>query len=278
MSADYRRVEKAIDYLDRHRRRQPELPEIASAVGLSPYHFQRLFRRWAGVSPKRFLQFLTAGHARALLLASVPVLEAAAETGLSGPGRLHDLMVSADGATPGEVGSRGEGLTIRYGTHETPFGACFIAITGRGICAMRFVNGPDQEGAHAADDLRRAWRSAVVGEDVEATGQMVQRVFGNARGGAPPPLDVRGTNFQLRVWEALLRIPEGSVTTYERIARAIGAPRAVRAVGSAIASNPVAYLIPCHRVVRKTGAFGEYRWGPTRKRAIIAWEGVRAGR
>jgi AraC family transcriptional regulator, regulatory protein of adaptative response / methylated-DNA-[protein]-cysteine methyltransferase len=269
-------VEKAIEYRDWNYRRQPELPEIAAAVGLSPYHFQRLFRRWAGVSPKRFLQFLTAGHARALLRDSFPVLRAAEEAGLSGPGRLHDLMISVDGVTPGEIGSRGEGVSIRYATHESPFGTCFVAVTQRGICAMRFIDEPDAEAADPIGDLRRVWTNAEMREDRDATGQVVERVFGAGEREPRTLLDVRGTNFQLKVWEALLRIPEGSVTTYEQIAHSIGSPRAVRAVGSAIASNPVAYLIPCHRVVRKSGAFGEYRWGPTRKRAIIAWEGVRA--
>lgn len=268
---DYVRVEKAIRYLEQHARRQPELAEVAAAVGLSEYHFQRLFRRWAGVSPKRFLQFLTAGHARALLRDSATVLEASYQAGLSGPGRLHDLLVSVDAATPGEVRRSGAGLEIRFGYHPTPFGECLLAATERGVCALSFVGHGGREGALA--EVAGHWSAAALREDPDATAPLAARAFD----GGATALHLGGTNFQLKVWEALLRIEPGTAATYQAVAAAVGSPGAVRAVGSATASNPVAYLIPCHRVIRKSGAFGEYRWGAERKRAMLGWEAARSG-
>lgn len=277
MLSDYTRIEAAILYLDAHRREQPSLGQVAAQVGLSESHLQRLFTRWAGVSPKRFLQFRTAADARALLRAGPSVLDVSYEVGLSGPGRLHDLLVAVDAVTPGEDRAQGAGLEIGYGVHETPFGPCFIAATARGVCSLAFLS--EERGADAAlAELAERWPRATVREDAGRTAALVQRIFDPAHAADPRPIGVllQGTNFQLKVWEALLRVPSGQLTTYESIAAAIGAPRAVRAVGSAVGSNPVAFLIPCHRVIRKTGAFGDYRWGATRKRVMLEWEAARA--
>jgi AraC family transcriptional regulator, regulatory protein of adaptative response / methylated-DNA-[protein]-cysteine methyltransferase len=272
--SDYERVERAIRFIDERYRDQPRLEEVAVHVGLSPFHFQRLFRRWAGVSPKRFLQLVTAGHARHLLRSAGSTLDTAWDVGLSSPSRLHDLMVSIDAVTPGEVGSRGEGLVIRYGGHQTPFGRCLIAVTDRGVCALHFLDG---DGSELLTALAADWPAATLQEDRNETGRIVERIFA-ARSEAskrPLPLLLKGTNFQVKVWEALLRIPPGAAATYGDVAEAIGAQRAVRAVGTAVGRNPVAYLIPCHRVLRSTGALGGYRWGTERKRAMLAWESAR---
>jgi len=274
---DYTRIERAIRFLEANARRQPSLAEVARHAGLSEFHFQRVFTRWAGVSPKRFLQFLTVDHARALLRDSHSVMDAAYETGLSGPGRLHDLLVSVDAVTPGELKTAGAGLTIQYGEHDSPFGPCLIGATARGICWLSFV--PDGARRRAFEALREHWRGATLEERPRATREIASRVFahGHERPGTPLPLLLKGTNFQLKVWEALLRIPSGSVATYEDVARTIDAPKAVRAVGTAVGHNPVAFVIPCHRVIRATGAFGEYRWGAERKKAILVWEQTRTG-
>lgn len=266
---DYTRIERAIRFLEAHAREQPDLDTVAAAAGLSPHHFQRLFRRWAGISPKRFVQFLTAGHARELLAHRRSALDAALATGLSGGGRLHDLMVNVYAATPGELRERGAGLAIRYGFAPTPFGECLIARTERGICHLAFV----AEGRRAAqDELTARWPQARFARAAD-TAALARRLFApNGRAGRPLALHLHGTNFQIRVWEALVRIPAGAAVCYEDLAAAIGAPAATRAVASAVAANPVAVLIPCHRVIRKTGAFGDYHWGGTRKRALLAWE------
>lgn len=273
MEIDYLRIEKAIRYLDENFRRQPDLKEVAAAVGLSEYHFQRLFRRWAGVSPKRFVQFLTADYARALLMESWTVLDAAYEAGLSGAGRLHDLMLSVDALTPGEARRRGEGVTIRHGVHDSPFGPALVAATDRGICALHFLDGEGPEPALSA--LARRWTGATLLDDGAATAPLAARAFSPEPGGAPLPLHLSGTNFQVKVWEALLRVPAGAVTSYETLAGSAGSPAAARAVGTAVGSNPIAFLVPCHRVILKTGAFGDYRWGSDRKRAILGWESAR---
>jgi AraC family transcriptional regulator, regulatory protein of adaptative response / methylated-DNA-[protein]-cysteine methyltransferase len=276
MQSDYARIERAIRFLDRRFLEQPSLAEVAAEVGLSEFHCQRIFSRWAGISPKRFLQFLTATHARTLLLERRSVLSAAYAGGLSGPGRLHDLMVSVHAATPGEIKTGGEGVEIAFGVQPTPFGEAFLAASGRGVCALAFVEGDD--GAAARDRLRRDWPRATLREDAVRTAALARRIFdapAEQPGEAPIRLHVRGTNFQLRVWEALLRVPAGEVTTYGDLARSIEAPRAARAVGAAVGANAIAYLIPCHRVIRETGAFGGYRWGPPRKRALLAWESAR---
>lgn len=270
LSEDYALVEKAILYLDQHATRQPELSEVAGAVGLSEFHFQRLFSRWAGISPKRFLQFVTRQRARELLERSENLLDATFRLGLSSAGRLHDLFVTTEAVTPGQYKSRGAGLTIRYGLFPTPFGECLLGVTDRGICHVGFVQ--DSEG-DAIDELVGFWREAEIVEDHAATAPLVESIF--RLGQAPHvPIHVllRGTNFQIKVWEALLRIPPGSALTYEDVAAGIGNPRAVRAVGSAVARNPIPVLIPCHRVIRKLGEFGSYRYGSVRKRALIGWE------
>ncbi len=269
---DYARVEKAIRYLERNFRNRPNLEAIAREAGLSMYHFHRLFTRWAGISPKRFLQYLAAEYARGLLRESASLLDAAHETGLSGPGRLHDLIVNVHGVTPGELKNEGEGLTIRYGVHEGPFGDFFLAVTSKGVCALWFLSG---DGAgKATEELRKSWRRAKLVEDPKGTKAVAGRIFGPPGRRSAPKLNVivKGTNFQVKVWEALVRIPPGSVVSYEAVAARIGAPRAVRAVGSALARNPVSFLVPCHRVIRKTGAIGNYGGGTVRKKAMIAWE------
>jgi len=272
-SHDADRIAGAIAYLERHHRRQPSLDEVATAVGLSPYHFQRLFRRWAGVSPKRFLQYLTIEHARAALDEGRSVLETAYDAGLSGPGRLHDLFVTIDAVTPGEYKARGSGVTIDYGFVATPFGEGFLARTERGVCGLAFV---DSGGRRSViEDYRSRLPDARFRLDAESARRMARQIFRPRR---PPErliLDLRGSNFQIKVWEALLRIPPGALASYGDVAAAIGRPAATRAVASAVARNPVSYLIPCHRVIRGTGAFGEYRWGAARKKTILGWEAAR---
>ncbi len=275
-NADYARIERAIRYLEENYRQQPSLKALARGAGLSEFHFQRLFRRWAGISPKRFLQYLTAGHAARLLRASRTNLEAAYDAGLSGGGRLHDLLVQLHGVTPGEFKNAGAGLTIQYGFHSSPFGECLIAVTARGVCHLGFV--PDAGRRAALAELAGEWPRARLTEAARATAPVARRLFARHHGKAPAiPLHVRGTNFQIKVWEALLRIPPGAVVSYEEIARRLRAPRATRAVASAVARNPVGFLIPCHRVIRKNGALGGYHWGETRKQALLAWEAARAG-
>ena len=282
MQNDYHRIARAIEYLQNAAADQPSLGDVARHVGLSESQLQRVFTRWAGISPKRFLQFLTAGHAERLLREGRPVLDAAYAAGLSAPSRLHDLMINATATTPGEHRAFGEGVQIRYGVHGTPFGSAFIAVTDRGICQMGFIGsdessessdvGPaDEYGAELAA-LRARWPRAEIVHAPSQTARFADAVFGELPAHGPIPLHLKGTNFQLQVWQALLRVPAGDVTTYDAIARDIGSPTAHRAVGSAVGRNPVALLIPCHRVIRKSGALGDYHWGATRKHALLAWE------
>jgi len=271
-AADYTRVERAIGFLERHAARSPSLAEVARGAGLSPAHFQRLFTRWAGISPKRFLQFLARERAVDLLRRSATVLDAAYEAGLSGPGRLHDLLVSVDAATPGEVASGGRGVAVAWGFSPSPFGECLLGITDRGICHLAFVGASGRAAALA--DLRRRWPRAALREDRALAAVTAARVFAGS-GRARIRLHLAGTNFQVKVWEALLRIPRGAATTYGDVARRIGRPTAARAVAGAVAANPVAWLIPCHRVLRSLGALGGYRWGVERKRAMLGWEAAR---
>lgn len=265
----YTIIEQAIQYIEANVQKQPELEEIASSVGLSEYHFQRIFTRWAGISPKRFLQFLTKEHAKGLLHDSKNLLDTTHRIGLSSLGRLHDLFVNTEAVTPGEYKSHGMGLDIHYAIHPTPFGKCLIATTERGICHMSFV---DNNEGQAIDNLVEHWSQAQMIEDYKSTAPLVTRIFSDGKVGTALQLHLRGTNFQIKVWEALLNIPTGAVTTYEQIAQKIGNPLAVRAVGSAVGDNPIAYLIPCHRVIRKSGEFGNYMWGSARKKAILAKE------
>lgn len=272
-SQHYQLMEQAIRYIEANVQRQPELEEIASAIGLSEYHFQRLFTAWTGISPKRFMQFLTKESAKELLNRSENLLDTTHQVGLSSLGRLHDLFVNTEAVTPGEYKSRGAGVNIHYGIHLTPFGKCLIATTERGICHLGFVDGSE---GRALDSLVDHWKQATMIEDYKTTAPLVNRIFLDAKLDAPLKLHLRGTNFQIKVWEALLNIPTGALTTYEHIAARIGNPRAVRAVGSAVGDNPIAYLIPCHRVIRKSGEFGNYLYGSARKKAILARELVMA--
>jgi AraC family transcriptional regulator of adaptative response/methylated-DNA-[protein]-cysteine methyltransferase len=268
-------IEQAIQYIEANVQRQPELEEIASSVGLSEYHFQRIFTQWAGISPKRFMQFLTKEHAKGLLAESENLLETTHQVGLSSLGRLHDLFVNTEAVTPGEYRSRGAGLTIRYGLHLTPFGKCLIATTERGICNLSFVQTSEGD---AIDNLVDNWEQAKMIEDHSSTAPLAARIFsaqspaGDRQTDSPLKLHLRGTNFQIKVWEALLNIPIGAVTTYEQIAAKIGSPHAFRAVGTAVGHNPIAVLIPCHRVIRKNGEFGNYLYGSARKKALLARE------
>lgn len=269
---DYRRIERAIRFLEEHTGDQPALDEVARHIGLSPFHCQRLFKRWAGVSPKKFLQFLTIGYAKKLLRNSASVLDTAYEVGLSGPGRLHDLFVSVEAVTPGEFKSLGAELVIRYGFHMTPFGECLVAETERGICSLEFIDTVERSEALAG--LRSNWQEARIIEDENAGESAIKRIFSGNAAGVPGDVKLllRGTNFQLKVWEALLRIPEGAVVTYGDLADTIGSPGSHRAIGNAVSHNPIACLIPCHRVIRSTGDPGGYKWGVPRKKAILARE------
>ena len=279
LSEDYRRVEQAILFLEANARHQPDLAAVAAHIGLSEYHFQRLFTRWAGISPKRFLQFLTKESAKQLL-ARHSVLDATYAAGLSSPGRLHDLFVECEAVTPGEYRSRGRGMTISYGFHPTPFGECLLALTGRGICFLAFV---DDDRRRTLAQLQQDWANAALREDPSRTAAIVEQIFSPQPGTGQAPreprriaLHLRGTNFQIKVWEALLRLPPGEATSYEALAAEVRSSRAARAVGNAVAHNPVAFLIPCHRVLQKAGDFGRYRYGPARKKAILVWESARA--
>jgi AraC family transcriptional regulator of adaptative response/methylated-DNA-[protein]-cysteine methyltransferase len=269
LSQDYVRIEQAIRYLEENFRRQPSLGEISAHIGFSEYHFQRLFTHWVGISPKRFLQFLTKEYVAGLLQESHNILEATYESGFSSPGRLHDLMVSCEAVTPGEYKNQGEGLRIEYGFHPTPFGKCLLASTPRGICSLRFV-GMGGEAAALAD-LKTHWRRAIFVENLAGTKKLAEAAFAGMQR-EPLPIFLHGTNFQIKVWEALLRIPSGTVVTYQDIALSIGLPRASRAVGNAVGSNPLAVIIPCHRVIRKNGWFGNYLYGTPRKMALFGWE------
>lgn len=280
---DQERIEHALHWLEAHVREQPSLEELATELGLSPWHVQRLFRRWTGISPKRFLQSLTVAHARALLRDSQPVLDASFAAGLSGPGRLHDLFVHVEAMTPGEYKREGRGLRIRTGRYPSPFGPCLVALTDRGICALEFLgdrmSGPGAEGRWTEEDaragLRAHWPGADFVEDRAAVAAVGRRVFeGPLRGDreAALRLHLRGTNFQVQVWRALLRVPEGCVIDYGGLARRLGRPKAARAVASAVGDNPVSVIIPCHRVLRRHGELGGYRWGLARKLALLGTE------
>jgi AraC family transcriptional regulator of adaptative response/methylated-DNA-[protein]-cysteine methyltransferase len=270
-SRDFRRIARAIRFIDEHFREQPRLSAIAASAGLSEFHFNRLFRRWAGVTPRQYLAFITARAARGALIRNASVLEAAYGVGLSGPGRLHDLLVTLDAVTPGELKARGAGLEIRYGFADTPFGTAMIASTARGVCHLGFEDRPRERAAAA--ELAARWGEAHLTRSDEDAGRKALDIFGaGERGGAAPiRLAVRGTNFQLRVWQALLEVGADGPTTYREVAEAARATGAERAVGNAVGCNPVAWLIPCHNVLRSDGSLGGYRWGEERKRAMLAW-------
>jgi len=269
MADDYQRIAKAIVYLRTHTLDQPSLDDLAAQIGLSPFHFQRLFHRFAGISPKRFLQHLTTQHAKQLLRRSTSVLETSFEVGLSSPGRLHDLLISVEAVTPGEYKSGGENLQIFYGCHPTPFGDCLLATTRRGICRLNFIDDNRQQ---VIDSLHQDWPQAELRQDDSHTAPLVEQIFARQATEKPLPLLLRGTNFQLQVWQALLQIPPGMVTSYGFLAKRLGQPTASRAVGRAVGQNPIGYLIPCHRVLRGDGELGGYRWGTERKMAILGCE------
>ena len=274
---DNTRIRETLQYMERHYIDRPSLEEMASRVNLSKYHFQRLFTRWAGISPHRFLQCLSLDHAKALLERRASVLDAALDSGLSGPGRLHDLFITHEAVTPGEFKEKGDAIRITYGFHPTPFGECLIAMTGRGICGLSFSGDPDAGGLGREallDELRGRWENAILQPGQESTADVVAEIFAPAGTTREKPfhLLLRGTNFQVKVWEALLRIPRGNVVSYQDVGRYIGNPGAVRAIGSAVGRNPIACLIPCHRVIRQMGSLGGYRWGTATKRLLLAWE------
>ncbi len=269
-ASEHIRVRQAIDYLVDHAQEQPSLETIADLAGLSPHHFQRVFKRFAGISPKKFLQYLTLRHAKQALIEDASVLDAALDAGLSGPSRLHDLFVNCEAMTPGEFKALGPSLEIRYGIHDTGIGRVMIGVTERGICWLAFVAG---DGRPAEEEFAAAWRGATLIADQAATAPWVERAFAfGATDGKPLPLLIRGTNFQIKVWEALLRIPFGRLVTYQHVAEAIGNPKAVRAVGSAVGKNNISWLIPCHRVILSSGVMHNYRWGVRQKKILNAFE------
>jgi AraC family transcriptional regulator, regulatory protein of adaptative response / methylated-DNA-[protein]-cysteine methyltransferase len=268
-------VARAIEFIGHHSDRQPELADVARAVSLSPMHLQRVFSEWAGISPKRFLQYLTKEHAKAALRASRDTLGSALSSGLSGGGRLHDLMINCEAMTPGEVGRMGAGVTVGHGFAATPFGTMLLAWTARGLCFAAFC---DTDRAPALLALQTEWPAAALQEDGARAAEFAACIFGNTPLCAPLHLLLRGTNFQIKVWEALIRSQPGDLLSYGQLAERCGHPGAARAVGSAMAVNTLAYLIPCHRVIRENGDIGQYRWGALRKHAIQVWEAERGTR
>lgn len=268
---DYERIARIIRFLDERHIEQPGLATLAARAGLSQFHFHRLFSAWAGITPKDFLQCLTLAHAKALLREGKDLLDATLDSGLSGPGRLHDLCVHLEAASPGEIKSGGVSWTISFGFAESPFGKCLIAESPRGICHLSFAESEKE----ALAGLRKEWPKAKMTRHDPTGARLAAKVFTRpSASNSQPALRafVRGTPFQVRVWRALLQVRPGALTSYGRLAKAIGEPGAARAVGSAVGQNELSFLIPCHRVIRETGVFGEYRWGQIRKRAMIAWE------
>ena len=278
-AGDYELIAKAIAYIRDNARLQPSLEQIASRAGLSPWHFQRKFKAWAGVSPKRFLEFLTVQHAKQLLDKSAAVLDAALDLGLSGPGRLHEQFVAIEAVTPGQYKQFGSGLKIYHGIHPSPFGLMLLAVTDKGICELAF--GSEEILGEEVNSLGMRWPAAQIFHDPQRTAPVADRIFYprtrlQDERQAEFNLLVKGTNFQVNVWRALLRIPEGSLISYKQLAQLTGNPTAIRATASAVGANPVSYLIPCHRILRSSGELGGYHWGIERKRAIIAWDSALA--
>jgi AraC family transcriptional regulator of adaptative response/methylated-DNA-[protein]-cysteine methyltransferase len=275
-ASDYEIVRRAIGFISEHWRAQPEIDAIAEAAGVTATELHHLFRRWAGLTPKAFLQALTLDHARALLRDSASVLDASFEVGLSGPGRLHDLFVTHEAMSPGEWKSGGEGLTIHYGFHPSPFGTALIMATERGLAGLAFADPGEDKAALA--DMQRRWPKATYVENAAQTAPLARRVFDQKLWRADQPLRVVliGTDWEVRVWEALLKVPMGRLTTYSDIATKVCTPAAARAVGAAVGKNPVCFVVPCHRVVGKSGALTGYHWGITRKQAMLGWEAGRS--
>lgn len=273
-SETYERIAKALAFMRQYHLNQPDLETIAQHVHLSEYHFQRLFTKWAGISPKRFLQYLTVEYAKSKIIETKSLLELTLNAGLSSPGRLHDLFVKLEAMSPGEFKARGAGLQIWYGIHETPFGRSLIATTARGICNLHFLNVIDEKTAE--HHFCTEWANAEIRRDQQATREISDRIFQPvAANSSPLVLYVKGTNFQIQVWRALLRVPFGGITTYQGLAESMGRPTAARAIGNALGSNQVGYLIPCHRVIRESGEMGGYRWGLERKAVLLGWEASR---
>ena len=270
--SDYGRVAEAIAFLRAHHKQQPDLRALAAHLGLSEFYIQKLFSRWAGISPKRFVQFLTVEYAKRRMTETIDLLTLAYDAGLSGPGRLHDLFVTMEAMSPGEYKRAAAGMTVRYGVHETPFGPALLATTRRGICHLSFVDRQRHE--QAIIDLQALWPSARFEHKPVETASLLGTIFDRKQAGGEKSLTlwVGGSNFQIQVWRALLQIPFARLLNYQQLAAFMGRPKAARTVGSAIAHNPVAYLIPCHRVLRRNGDFGKYHWGEARKAAMIAWE------
>jgi AraC family transcriptional regulator of adaptative response/methylated-DNA-[protein]-cysteine methyltransferase len=269
--SNYQRIEQAIQYLEANFRQQPELDEVAEKVHLSPFHFQRIFSEWAGISPKRFLQFLTIDFLKVKLQESKNLVDAAESAGLSSQSRVYDLFTTLEAVTPQEYKQHGSGIRIEYGFHETPFGTCLLGVTERGICWMSFLLS-DADPRHELDAMKAHWHNSVFHQNQDLTAAFADRIFKGDSTGKKLHAFVKGTNFQVKVWEALLKIPMGNVTTYQDVAQLIESPKAVQAVGSAVGANHIAYLIPCHRVIRKDGILGEYRWSSSRKKGMIGWE------
>jgi AraC family transcriptional regulator of adaptative response/methylated-DNA-[protein]-cysteine methyltransferase len=276
-AADYDIVRRAIAFLSEHWRAQPEIEAIAEAAGVTASDLHHLFRRWAGITPKAFLQALTLDHARRLLRESASVLDATFEVGLSGPGRLHDLFVTHEAMSPGEWKSGGEGLTISYGFHPSPFGTALVMATERGLAGLAFADPGEERSALA--DMRSRWPKASFIENAARTAPLACRIFDRKLWRADRPLQVVliGTDFEVRVWETLLKIPMGRAVTYSDIAASIRAPKAARAVGAAVGKNPLSFVVPCHRALGKNGDLTGYHWGLTRKRAMLGWEAARVG-
>jgi len=268
---NYQRIEEAIKYLEQNFQRQPELNEVAEHVHVSAFHFQRLFTEWAGISPKRFLQYLTVGFLKDKLQHSKNLEEVADAAGLSSQSRVYDLFTTLEAVTPQEYKLKGSGIRIDYGFHDTNFGQCLIGVTERGICWLSFLQ-TDEDSVHALNAMKEHWHNSIFHQNQELTSVYIRQVFQPNAQDKRLHVFVKGTNFQVKVWEALLKIPVGDVTTYQQIAKAIQNPNALQAVGSAVGSNHIAYLIPCHRVIRKDGILGEYRWSSSRKKSIIGWE------
>jgi AraC family transcriptional regulator of adaptative response/methylated-DNA-[protein]-cysteine methyltransferase len=274
---DYTTVRRVIEMITEDYREQPGLEEIAGRLDQSPTQLQKTFTRWAGLSPKAFLQAVTLDHAKRLLRQEeLPLLETSFEVGLSGPGRLHDLFVTHEAMSPGEWKARGAGLTIRYGLHPSPFGRALVMITDRGLAGLAFTD--EADGMDAFEDMSSRWPNAVYVEDSEATAPYAARIFDPKRWDPKEPLRIVliGSDFQVRVWEALLRIPLGCAVTYSSIAEKLGQPTASRAVGAAVGRNPISFVVPCHRALGKSGALTGYHWGLTRKRAMLGWESGKA--
>jgi AraC family transcriptional regulator of adaptative response/methylated-DNA-[protein]-cysteine methyltransferase len=277
---NYYRIEKAIQYLEENFHKQPELDEVAEKVHLSPFHFQRIFTEWAGISPKRFLQYLTVDYLKDKLAHTKNLVEAAEAAGLSSQSRVYDLFTTLEAVTPQEYKQKGSGIQIEYGIHETPFGLGLIGVTERGVCWLSFIT-EDADPKIEVENMKEHWHNSVFHQNQNLTAEFIETIFNhepawpvgrNTKTQKKLHVFVKGTNFQIKVWEALLKIPMGDVTTYQNIAQQIQSPKAMQAVGSAVGSNHIAYLIPCHRIIRKDGILGEYRWEAARKKSIIGWE------